>query len=238
MIRRMWNEFLSGKNIDAYLNISIAMIVLVLNTFGIISDKIVQNILLFTLSLLVLGRVMDKWFFEDITQKLLGPEFTTWEDLRKELKLSLLDSKTIWVMGVAPLGFIREYHDEIYKICQRGGKVFVLFVKPDSTSMKLISSRYPEQLGDAQTLLDELGKLRTKLGKDAKQLEIRCFDYIPHSIITKINKDRQEVAFVTMNCVEKFGSQRITFFIPESRTQSLAYFTKEIKALWEIGDVY
>jgi len=236
MFRRIWDELSSGKNLDSYLSIGIAIVVTVLDVFEIISDQIVQNAVLLVLALILLGRVADRWFFEEVSQKLLGPEFTTWEDLRKEVKLSLLDSKAIWILGVAPLGFIREYHDELQKICRRGGKVWVLFVKPDSASMKLISSRYPEQPGDAQALLEEVRKLKISLGNNANQLQVRCFDYVPHCIVTKVDKGGREVAFVTMNGIGKLGNQRITFFVPESRPQSLAYFTKEIKVLWEMGE--
>lgn len=236
MFKRIWNELWSGKNLDAYLGVGIAVVVLTLAVFDLTSAKIVQNALLLVLSLIVLGRIADRWYFEDISKKLLGPEFTTWDDFREEVKLSLQDSKAIWVLGVAPLGFVREYRDDLQKICRRRGTVRILFVKPDSVAMKLISAKYPEQPGDAQALLDEVRKLKIILGGNADQLQVRYFDYIPHCIATKVYRDRQEVAFITMNGIGKHGNQRKTFLIPESHPQSLAYFTKEIETLWEMGE--
>lgn len=234
----MWNEFISGKNIDAYLGIVMAAVVLALDLFGINCTRITENVILLVLSLLIIGRIMDKWNLEDLIKQFQRPSFTSWDKLKTDLESKLTNAKSVWILGVAPLGFIRENRNIILRICQqKGGDVRVLFVKPSSQAMSLISIQYPEQPGDAKSLIDEISKIRTQLGASNHNLQVRCFDYIPHSIITRVEEGGREVAFITMNSIGNHGDQRLSFILTDLHPKSQAVFVKEFETFWNMSEV-
>jgi hypothetical protein len=240
MLKRVWREILSGKNIDAYIGVCLAILIIILDIFSTISNSIIQNTLLLLLSLLALGRIIDRWFMEDLRTILGKPEFLTWQDLTNNVQDSIKNSQEIWLIGVAPLGFVREYKDQLIRTCKRRGNVYISFVQIGSKSMKLIASLRPEQQADAKALLGEINDIRIYLGTHGKYLHVRVFDFVPPFIITKVESIGAEIAFITMNDVSriKLPSQRMSFMITDLQPKSLKYFTDEIKTIWNMGQDY
>lgn len=237
MYKRMWSELISGKNTEAYLGIGMSIVILILSLFEIISIRITENAVLLVLSFLIMGRIIDKWQLEDLVRQSKRPSLSSWDNLKSDLKLSLSDAKLVWILGVAPLGFVRENKNILINICrQKNGNVRVLFVKPNSLAMELISTQYPEQPGDAESLIIEIEKIRKQLGRSTCNLQAGYFDYIPHSIITRIINNGNEVAFITMNSIGNHGDQRLSFILSELHTKSQSVFVKEIETYWDLSE--
>lgn len=237
MLRRIWDELGSGKNVDAYVGIVVAVIVLLLDLFGLVSPNVVEKVLLLLLSLIAFGRIADRWFIEDLRDKLLQPEFTVWEDFKNDVTNRLRNAKRLRVLGVAPLGFVREHKEQLLDICGRGD-ICICFVDPNSTAMTLICHQRPEQKYDAEALITEIGQLRITLGANAKRLEVRLFNYVPPYVITVIDDNKEEAVFATVNNVKKVGSQRMTLSATNRNSRLLSYFTDEFEALWNMGQAY
>ncbi len=227
MLKRIWDELLSGKNLDIYIAIFLAIIAALSNFFA---KDFTQGVVLTALSILLLDRIIDKWFFEELSTQLLKPNFSRWEDLKNEFRISLLQAKSVSILGVAPLGVVRENKQSLVDICKRGGKVKILFVDPhpDSQAMNLISKFYPEQRSDANALITEIQRIQ------GSGLQAKCFDYIPHSIITEVVRaDGYKIVFVTLNSLSNHGCNRLSFSL--SKFDSEAAYSQEIEEVWKIG---
>ena len=234
MLRRMWKEFTSGNNIEAYLGIVTGIVVIFLDVIGVASRQVTESALLFLLSLLVFNEILDKWSFKEIKEILLNSQITTWSEVHTEVRAALRNAQSLKVLGVAPLRFVREYRKEILQICKHG-KVHLCFVDPNSSAMAIIIEHRKEQLGDAVTLLEELKEIKSELGPNAHNLVIKTVNYIPPVIISEMSNDMDSIAFVTLNSIYQVGTRRITFVIRDSNRRWLAYYGEEFKAFWRTG---
>lgn len=230
MFKQIVNDIMSGENLDTYAAILGVLVLTVYDIFWDVEIQTTLNVILIILSLLIFHGISTRRKLNIISEMFNKPFFTNWDSLKQDVRTSLEDAKNVQILGVAPLGFVREFRNTIIKICKENEcQIVILFVDPSSAAMSLISNYFPEQPGDAEALIREIKDIRKILDSNANNLQLKSFNFIPHHIITKITtKKKQKTAFITINSLGNFGGQRISFQITKINEKHLQIYENEM----------
>jgi hypothetical protein len=179
-LQRLWEDIRRGENIDLYVTVTIAIVLVVLNVVGIAPQTWVAPLILAVLALLSIATLGNRYRLETVLQNmnqtagrlLLG-------SYPSNLESDVENAKELWIVGISLYATTIKYYSSLESKLKKGCSIRVLLVNPDGQSVQMAAMRKYGLIN----VEDERTRIRTslqrlcELQKGAKdRLEIRTLD--------------------------------------------------------------
>ena len=180
ILHRIVDDLKRGESIDLYATIAVALLVVMLNLFGVVPQDWLVSLTLAVLAIIAGAILGNRQRLEGIHEKLGQAQETKilydWPD---EYKDDLENASEIWLIGVHLGGTVRNRRLFFKDKLQKGIIIRALLVNPDSAACAVAAARIPGDLSIERerllisATLNDLCELK-KVAPD--KLEIRVVD--------------------------------------------------------------
>ncbi|MEM7536803.1 MAG: hypothetical protein AAF639_31780 [Chloroflexota bacterium] len=132
-LHRIWADVRQGENIDLYLTVFVAILLVILNLLGVAPDSMLTPLTLAVLGLLAVTMLGNRYQFEHLVNRLTEQStsfFST--DVADSFDTDLQNASEIWMVGVSLSRTIKSHYGLLETLLKRGVHVRVLLIDPES----------------------------------------------------------------------------------------------------------
>ena len=113
---RIWREIRSGENIDLYVTIVIAFVLVILSLFGFASSGVIASLTLAVLGLLAISNLVNRHRVEELIKQVAeSAKGFFFDEFPADFKENFESAKEIWLVGVTLRGTLANYYGLIEK---------------------------------------------------------------------------------------------------------------------------
>jgi hypothetical protein len=140
---RFLKDIKRGENVDLIVTVTLALIIALLNGFGVASPEIVSSTTLATLGLLAIGLLVTRYRIEDIYNRVGVTDSVRFLAQKPStLANDLVRAKEIWMIGLIMRGTTFDsFHNFKGKVSQ-GAKIRTLIANPSKVDLDNIAKRF------------------------------------------------------------------------------------------------
>jgi hypothetical protein len=243
IIRDIWQDLRSGKNLDIYINIILAGVFTILGILGIVEINVISSAILAILTLLLTSLWVnrrDSLKIQAVISKIERPDSLPEKFLdnryeTSELAQGLRNSHKVFFWGLDFATLIPALSTEIQQCLTSGLEVRSLLVEPDSKAGEMAILARPEQTADEfndaiKRNIDHLSRLSNHAmpGK----LDFRTIDYYPAFNITAF--DPHAPGGWMLVRIASFRQRFPTFRLTRAKDEKwFNYFLNQFEAIWQ-----
>jgi len=145
-LKKVWEEVKQGENLDLYLTVLIAIILAILNTFGLVLPSVINSFSLAVLALLTVGMLGNRHRLE----KLLSDSQTTVDNVLKKEYTDLTQTEIakgmeravdLLLIGTDLSRTLQRHYHLLEKRLKAGQQVRVLLVDPAGDACEILANR-------------------------------------------------------------------------------------------------
>ncbi|MCB0167448.1 MAG: hypothetical protein KDI79_24675 [Anaerolineae bacterium] len=242
--KSIWDDLKQLKNLELYVVLTATIAIFTADIVGVQTTSVLFNIVLAALAVLIYGMITDRHTSERIERKIeflsqirSGSEFfSEWSP--DALKNLIIDAEEVCNLSAANYEFIRDFSENFYIFLQRGGKLRLILVGPDSYSANLAvasaaSNRKVENLKQRMILSMQQIKSLLEHTTDKSQIQIKVINYLPVSVITIVNPVALNSSiFVALNGFKIPGKKRPTFKLTKDDGNWFNFYLLTFENLW------
>jgi hypothetical protein len=191
IIRDIWGDIRSGKNLDVYVTLIISLIVSVLGIIGVANQNIIASAILATLALVSLNillsrrdnaEIRDTLIQNSIASSGLSKHFFTQEYDRAFLRKNLSTSRKVFFWGLTFETSLPLIQYTLEQGLESGLEIRFLLIKRDSRAVDMAAfrNRHKNAIQLNTDLASSIDRLKTLNSvKTSGKLEVREVDYLP-----------------------------------------------------------
>jgi hypothetical protein len=184
--RQIWKDVKRGENLDLYVTVALAIILVVVNTLGLnLPEYWTESLILAILALLAVTILGNRQRLDSVLKSLpintnsaFQIQFS--EDVQNELEDQMDSAKEIYVFGVAAEGTLHKHYHRFKHILQRGCTLNIVLVDPYSSTCELVAKKQYRPISSETwktkivSSINQFHKLRTET---SGKMEIRIIDF-------------------------------------------------------------
>jgi len=237
-LHRVFEELKRGENIDLYVTVVVALIVAILNLFGIAPQNWLSSLNLAVLALLASAILGNRQRLEDIQENLTQTaESDISLDFPSELDSDLDRASEVWLMGVHVSSTLGHKYAVLESKLQEGATIHALIVDPDGAACAMAAARHPGRLfveRERALITASLNGLCDLKMIAPDKLEIRIIDNpLPYGGFM-LNPGKSDGAIYLKRYSFQTGLRPISVYRPKNR-RWFDFIKSEINALWNHG---
>lgn len=142
VFERILHDFRSGINIENYIIIALATIILVLDIFDLGNSAWTTEVTLAILALLAYGRISDRKKLDRIEQASSSePHTPLIQKYPEELVDEMRNASELWIAGISLTRTIDSHYPLFKQKLEQGDRIRVLLVSPGSPASGLAANR-------------------------------------------------------------------------------------------------
>ena len=245
----IWSDIIEGKNIELYLIIALAIIVLLADVFGVNTDSAILEIVLATLAILVYSMIDSRRANENVRLEIkkLDENFQKFQNLSnvtfiqtfpETLKTHMETAEELWLVGITFSRTIKTYYPIFEKKLRQGHIINILLVDPESPSVEVVANRIYKPTGVKQKqeeILNSLQDLCNLAKIESGQLNIRTISDPLKYGGRLMNPDSPSGTVYIEQYAHKQQDHYPRFVLESKDGYWYDFYVKEIKALWNDG---
>jgi len=142
-LQRIWGDVQQGENIDLYITVFLAILLVLLNLLGIVPDTLLTPLTLAVLGLLALAMVGNRYQFEDLVRRVTQNSTTLFQaEVAATFESDLQNATEIWLTGVSLNRTVKSHYGLLEKLLRQGVQIRVLLVDPGcDESIAMVTQR-------------------------------------------------------------------------------------------------
>lgn len=184
IVQQIWNELRAGENIDLYLTILAAIVLLLLDLLGIPISDWMFSINIAILALLAVSMLVNRYRLEKIGEKIeQSPTSVFLDNFPDDFEKKIFSTKELWVVGVNLGTTMPTLNRKFLGAIKRKISIKFLVVNPNSIANTLASNRLIEKVYDPAThrsvILQSLAIMTALKDEAPSRVEIRTINYVP-----------------------------------------------------------
>jgi len=180
-LNHIWKDIGRGENIDLYVTVLIALVLVILNIIGFAPSNWMAPLTLAVLGLLAISNLGSRYKLEQFINNFNRSAESFFQDEYPSNILDLIKSSSeIWFIGVTLNRTIKNYFHILEQKLQRGDFIKVLLVNPDSPAADAARSRGRFEINHEQmksNILDTLTELGYLKSIAPNRIEVRTISY-------------------------------------------------------------
>jgi hypothetical protein len=142
VFKRAWDDIRKGDNIDLYIAVPLAVVLAVLNLFGLTPTNLISPVTLVILGLLATALLGTRHAVKELSNKLTQTADTFFlDEYPSTLKTDFESATELWMVGISLTTPIRTYYSTLESKLRKGHLVRVLLVDPDNTAVEMSELR-------------------------------------------------------------------------------------------------
>jgi len=179
-IERVWEDVQQGENIDLYLTVIVAIVLTLLNVFGIAPQSAIAPMTLTVLSLLAITSLVNRRKVEEMLKVIKAREQIFLTEFPADFLNYVEKSNELWIFGINLGTTTVNYFNLFERKLKKGNTIKVLLISPNGQALAIASKRRREpdflkqNLSLLQASLVNFNEPK-KIAPD--QIEIRTIDY-------------------------------------------------------------
>ena len=239
---RIIEDIERGENIDLYVAVVAAIIVAILNFFGVTSQSLINSLSLALFALIASTILGNRHRLEDIRRMLeqSGKAKIVKDYPREQFDEDIANASEIWLFGVHLVGTLRHHRNTLEARLRKRKLVRVLVVDPNGAACAMAAARNPgkgswleRERASIVTTLSELCELRkTSPGR----LEIRIIDDPLMYGGCMLDPDSANGKIYIHRYSYQMGIR--PKFIWDRNSEWFNFIKNELKSLWDRGRDY
>lgn len=197
LLEKIIDDIRDGQNIENYIIIILAIVILALDIFGISNNEAMSEITLAVLALIAFGRIMDARRLENMEEQvsLLG-QSRFLQKYPDSLKNDMHATSELWMVGITLDRTVQNNYPDFLRQLNRGATIKVLLIKPGSNASTAAAFRelQPRQA----SYLDQKIKhtmsefCRMKAESSNGNLELKTIDVVPSFGCYAMNPEQKD----------------------------------------------
>jgi hypothetical protein len=236
--QRIWTDIRKGDNIDLYLTVLIALVLVILNIFGVALQGWLSSMTLAVLGLLAISMLGNRHRVEEVLKKLSQtPDSVFLDEFPSSLRNDIESSTSLLLAGVTLGRTTKTYYSLFERKLQRGENIRILLVNPDGGAIEMADSRAYWSIDTERLRVEIRGRLADlcHLKKIApERIEIRTIQYPLSYGATLVNPDSSPSILYIEHYPYKVERESIPKYILRSQDGYwYNFFKAEILKLWE-----
>jgi hypothetical protein len=254
ILRESISDIREGKNIDAYIAISLSIVIALLGLFSIVNNQIVNTVILICLGWLMSNTLNSHKenakkldvALQNITQgrtvlsaKLFFSE--NYVNNSQSFQDAINTANELYIAGYAQNRMIVSYAPQISRICSSGGTFKLIVMDPSSSLIELANKRSatPSKVSDVQhqhqAALAKLGSIKEQHFTKGI-FEVRLIDFIiPYTIIgfDFANPEKAKI-YIWLTPFKEPSRTRPGFVVTEKDDPEWYHFFKgQFEKMWD-----
>lgn len=184
-LARIGDDVKRGENIDLYLAVLAAVVLVGLNVVGVgaWTTTWVITMNLAVLALIAVSLLGNRHRLERIEEKLdQSPDKVFLQKYPDSVWADVVRAKTLWLVGQHLTTTTAGHRLELYEMLQRGAEINLIVVNPHSEANQVAMQRlrnYNNSLHHQRTLLNTLDLMSEMRLEFGRRLDIRTSDHVP-----------------------------------------------------------
>lgn len=246
ILKKIWQDIRTGRNLDVFITMLIAVIVAILGVIGVTDQSIISSAILATLALLSVSMLLSRYQDEQIKNALLrienisSPSQAFFDDEfdRQALSVQIRKSRKACLWGMTLWRTVPLLTESIEDGLESGLEIRFLLIKPHSNAAKMAALRTTH--GQVNKIDTELSANLAHLQNIAKQrlrgkLEIRVIDYLAPWTIYAFDPHLPEgQMIVRLTPFRAIGRKRPNFRLSAKEDKKwFQYFSSQFETVWE-----
>ena len=241
-IKIIIEDLKSGKNIDLYSALIGLLSSFILGFFKDVSPEVINSFILLVLCLVVISSLRNRHFFTTHFNNQSNANIFFSTKHSAEFETLLKESNNTFISGVSLTRTTITYYTLLEQKIQRGDKIRVLLVDPDSDGCKmaLMRHRANDDLANLQsTIHGSLNRLKNLQSINSDCLEIRLIDNPLTYGAYGFNLESASGKIFVENYPFKTANGSLPKFQIDAENKGwFDFYRSELELLWEHGTVY
>lgn len=237
---KFWEEIRRGENIDLYLTVFAAIILVLLNLTGFASQSLVAPLTLAVLGLLAVSNLGNRHQIQSLIERLSHPAETFFaHEFPENFGNDIEEATELWLVGVTLTITVRNYYHALEKVLTRGNNIKVLLVHPEDSIIEVSEMRSYARSSVARArqeilgALDDFCRLRERF---PKQVEIRTILYpLGHGTFGVDIDSSQGRLYIANYPYKTPGGSKPKFVLRAKDGQWYDFYKHELHLLWNNG---
>jgi hypothetical protein len=134
------HDFRQGENIDLYITVAVALVLVMLNLIGI-GQSMTSSLTLAVLALLAISSLVSRRKLDDTVEKIDRDRNVLLAHFPASREIDVEGAKELWLIGLTLSKTIESYYAKLGEKLKQGDRIRVLIVSPDSHYSELIAKR-------------------------------------------------------------------------------------------------
>lgn len=242
-LRRIWDDVQKGENVDQYLTIVVALVLVALTLIGLPIQNYLEPITLAVLALLAIGSLGNRYKLEEVLDQGYLPVdrfFRT--QFPESYSQDLTTASEIWIVGISLRRTIQGSFEILESRLRSGAKLRALLIDPNSSAVELAVARnYADRSVEPKRTEIAYGlKLLCALRELApNHVEIRAIKRPLAYGVTAINPDTGTGRFYIEHYGFRVASDSIPrFVLNASDGRWYKLYRRELEELWMDASVW
>lgn len=245
--QRILIDIKNRKNIELYLVLVVAFIVIILDTFGVDTTDAIFEVLLAITGLLAFSLIGNKHDNEILRKKIEGLNskisaekfFSEWSDT--QFKSLIGEANEISMIAVANHVFLSQNAELIKNFVLKGGELRCILVDPSGNAMKMVcdlATGYEKQIEHLAMQVDlsiQQFKDFAKSSPNPEKIKLKLIDHMPYAITTMMDtKTDKGIIFVTLEGFEEPSQVRPSFTLKKFEDKKwFNFYLNSYENIWK-----
>lgn len=241
-LRRIWMDIQRGENVDLYVTVFAAILLVLLNIIGIVPSTLLTPLTLAVLGLLALATLGNRYQFEALVNQITKSSSALFqENVASTFEADLQSASEIWFVGVSLSRTVKSHYALLENSLRKGATIRVLIIDPEAANtVALVAKReYGERFSDERIrslirgTMADLCSLK-KLAPD--KLSIRVIQYpLGFGAVATNPLSSKGVLYLEHYAYKMAGGSLPKFTIKPHDGQWYDFYRTELEMLWKDG---
>jgi hypothetical protein len=237
-LSRIWAEILKGENIELYITIAAAVILVILNLLQIVPNEWLVPLELAILALIAVSLLRNRHQIDRLMDQAAARNPVVLTQFPDSLLLHEIDkARQLTLIGVDLGQVLKKNYPRLEEKLRKGHRIRIMLVDPGSPAceMAAIFHYEPTTCEDKKILINHSIRILQELKQKTKgRLEIRLLDHLPTfgAFITDVNTADGAI-FIWHYAFKAGDTDRLKLMLKHSDGPLYEKFKVEINAIWE-----
>lgn len=245
-IKRLWSDIEHGENLDLFVTVILAFVILFLNSIGVpLQPTQLTAIILATLGLITISLLISRYKLDDLSQKQADNQGIRFSVRKPQIIIdNFVAAKEVWLLGIFLRGTTSENYHEFLQKVERGGKIRTLIVNANKVRMEEIITRFARGAIEEQFHADfhqtiNRHKQFCQAAKLPDNVQLKTIDFIPPfslCIFPKTN-DGGLIFVETYGYKSPKGSVPRYLITERDQPEWYKHFVNQFETMWQDAEL-
>ena len=241
-LKRIWSDFEKGENVDLYITILVAIVLVILNLINIVPSNWLTPLNLTVLALICITLLGNRYRLETILSQTAHKGYELLHEYPPKLTQDILRSKELLIIGVDLSGDLKQSYAVLMEKLRRGDSVKILLVNPDSSACQVAAMLHfePMSSNEKQSIVRRTLRICKELKKQTSgELEVRLTDCVPTFGGFLVNNDTSDsVLYLKLYRYRSYDGNKPILIFHSYDDYWYPFFKGEMITLWNDSTVW
>jgi hypothetical protein len=246
VLERIFSDLRRGENIDLYVTLAAALVLVPLNVFGLVPGESIAALILALLGLVSVSLLGNRHRLDEVRNRLAAISVsgtTLVDEFPSDFRARMEEARDIWLIGTHHSAALTAYYQVFQNLVKEGGRLRFLLIAPDGAAARMAAMRFPGNVEPDQESLRIKSSLKTisALRQTAPDyVEVRIIDFLVDytAFVLDPSSPRAVIYLERSTYKTSGGSRKPKFVYKKGDIAWFGHISAEVDQLWDSARVY